>query len=128
MDEDFVGLLFLLASLVGLPAVCVFVTRQAAEGLIGRNASGGIRTRYTKASDTAWIAGHAAALPVVKKMWLAAGAGVLLTISAQVLVGGEAGAVVGVAALLAQTGILLRAASAANSAARSVTDHRTGKY
>ncbi len=118
----------MLTSLVGLPAIGVFVTRQAAEGLIGRNASGGIRTRYTKASDTAWIAGHTAALPVVKTMWLAAGAGVLLTISAQVLVGGEAGAVVGVAALLAHVAILLRAAAVANSAARSVTDHRTGKY
>jgi hypothetical protein len=122
MSEGTIGLAFLLFTLIFLPAACVFVTRQAAEGSINRNATAGIRTRYTQASDEAWTAGHAAALPVVKRMWIAGGAGILVAVSVHFLVGGQAGPVTALVALIAQTVILVQSAAAANGAARTVED------
>ncbi len=121
MPEEAVGLTFLLLTLVLLPAVCVFVTRQAAAGSIGRNAATGIRTRDTQASDGAWIAGHAAALPVVKRMRLVALAGIPAAVGAHLLVGDQAGPVTAFGALVVQTVVLLRSAAVANRAARLVT-------
>ncbi|MHA7181327.1 hypothetical protein ACX80J_14575 [Arthrobacter sp. MDB2-24] len=108
MSEGTIGLAFLLFTLIFLPAACVFVTRQAAEGSINRNAAAGIRTRYTQASDEAWTAGRAAALPVA--------------VSVHFLVGGQAGPVTALVALIAQTVILFQAAAAANGATRTVKD------
>ncbi|MUK01470.1 hypothetical protein GM708_05740 [Vibrio cholerae] len=120
MSEGTVGLTLLLLTLVLLPAVCVFVTRQAAEGSIGRNAAAGIRTRHTQASDGAWIAGHAAALPVVRRMRLVAVAGILAAVGAHLTIGGQAGPVTAFGALVVQTVVLLRSAAVANRAARLV--------
>lgn len=53
MPDEYIALTILLLTLVFLPAVCLFVTRQTAEGLITRNAAAGIRTRHTQASDEA---------------------------------------------------------------------------
>lgn len=53
MPDEYIALAILLLTLVFLPAVCLFVTRQTAEGLITRNAAAGIRTRHTQASDEA---------------------------------------------------------------------------
>ena len=121
MSEETIGLAVLLLTLILLPAVCVFVTRQAAEGLISRNASAGIRTRYTQASDEAWIAGHTAALPVVRRMWVAGVAGILIAVGAHFLTGGLAGPVIAFVALVIQTMILSRSAAAANRVARTTT-------
>ena len=68
MTDEIAGLVPLLFALVVLPAMSIPVVRWAAEDALGRNGSAGIRTRHTKVSDEAWAAGHAAALPVVRKM------------------------------------------------------------
>lgn len=121
MSEALGGLIPLLFVLVFLPGLCVAVTRQAADGLIGMNGSAGIRTRYTKASEEAWTAGHRAALPVVKRMWPVAGVGVAAAVVVQIMAGAGWGIGVAFLALTVQTVILLRSAAAANGAARSVT-------
>ena len=89
MSEEVGGLIPLLFTLVFLPGLCVAITRQAADGLMDMNSSAGIRTRHTKASDAAWTAGHKAALPVVKKMWPIAGAGVIGAVAVQLAAGGD---------------------------------------
>ena len=122
MPEEYVALTFLLLTLVFLPAVCLFVTRQAAEGLITRNAAAGIRTKHTQASDEAWISGHRAALPALRKMMPVAGIGILGAVSAQVLIGGQAGPLIAFAALIVQTVVLFRSTAAANDAARMTTE------
>ncbi|MCC9175609.1 SdpI family protein [Arthrobacter sp. zg-Y179] len=123
MAEELGGLIPLLLILILLPGVCVAVTRQAAEGLIGANAAAGIRTRYTKMSDAAWAAGHRAALPVVKKMWPVAVFGLLAALAVQLLAGGATGNGVASLALVIQTVVLIRAAAAANRAARLLGGH-----
>ncbi len=122
MSEEYVALTILLLMLVFLPAVCLFVTRQAAEGLIGRTAAAGIRTRHTQASDEAWAAGHRAALPALRKMMPVAGIGMIAALTAQVLVGGQAGPLIAFAALIAQTVVLFRSTALANAAARTATE------
>jgi hypothetical protein len=119
VSEGFVALSILLLTLVFLPAVCLCVTRQAAEGLIGRNAAAGIRTRYTQASDEAWVSGHKAALPALRTMRLVAVVGIIAALGGQVLIGGQAGPLIASAALMAQTVVLFRATAAANDAART---------
>ena len=121
MSEDVVGLVFLLFSLAFLPAIGIFMTRQAADGAIGRNGSSGIRTRHTQASDAAWVAGHRAALPVMTRMWTVAVVGAVVAVGAQLVAGEPAGILLGLGALLVQVLVLARAASAANRAAQAVT-------
>lgn len=122
MSEESVALAILLLTLVLLPTVCLFVTRQAAEGRISRNAAAGIRTRHTQASDEAWVAGHRAALPVLRKMRLVAVVGSITAVSTQALAGGQAGSLVAFAALVAQIMVLFRSTAAANRAARTTSE------
>lgn len=119
MTEDVIGLIPLLFTLGILPAICIAVTRQAAEGGIARNGSSGIRTKHTGASDEAWIAGHRAALPVVRRMWPVAVIGGVIAVAAQLVAGGPSGIILALATILALVVILVRAASAANRAART---------
>jgi len=54
-----------LALLLGAGGVLVAaVSRRAADGRLGRNSYAGVRTASTMRSDAAWIAGHAAAVPL----------------------------------------------------------------
>ncbi|MDK1361376.1 SdpI family protein [Arthrobacter sp. zg-Y1219] len=120
MSEELGGLIPLLFALIFLPGLCVAMTRQAADGLMGPNGVAGIRTRYTRASDEAWTAGHRAALPVVKKMWPVTGVGVLAALVVQFTAGGAWGIGVASLMLVVQVAIVLRSAAAANGAARAV--------
>ncbi|MEG9248173.1 SdpI family protein [Arthrobacter sp. Soc17.1.1.1] len=108
---------------LGLLKACLFVTRQAAEGLISRNAAAGIRTRHTQASDDAWASGHRAALPALRKMMPVAGIGIIAALTAQVLLGGQAGPLIAFAALIAQIVVLFRSTTVANAAARTATKY-----
>lgn len=119
MPEEYVALSILLLTVVFLPAVCLFVTRQAASGLICRNAAAGIRTRYTQASDEAWISGHRAALPPFRMMRLVAVVRIIAALGGQVLIGGQAGPLIAFTALIAQTVVLFRSTAAANHAVRT---------
>ncbi|WP_053004822.1 SdpI family protein [Kocuria sp. SM24M-10] len=121
MTEEIAGLVPLLFALVLLPAMSIPVVRWAAEDALGRNGSAGIRTRHTKASDEAWAAGHAAALPVVRRMWPVAAVGLSIALVVQVLGGGYTGTAVAAVALVCEVVVLLRSAGAANRAARAVT-------
>ena len=119
MSEELGGLISLSFALVLLPGICIAVTRQAAEGRVGINGSFGIRTRYTRASDEAWVAGHRAALPIVKEMWAVAGVGLAAAVAVQLAVGGSAGPSVALVALMAEVAVVLRSAAAANRAAKA---------
>lgn len=121
MTEEIAALVPLLFALVVLPAMSIPVVRWAAEGSLGRNGSAGIRTRHTRVSDEAWAAGHAAALPVVQKMWPVAAVGLPAALVAQVLGGGYTGTAVAVLALICEIVVLLRSAGTANRAARAAT-------
>lgn len=121
MSDEIAGLIPLLFAVLVLPGMSVPLVSWAADGSIARNGAAGIRTRHTQASDEAWVAGHAAALPVVRKMWPVAAVGLVSAVVVQVLGGGYTGTAVAAAAFVTQIIVLLRAAGAANRAARSVT-------
>ena len=121
MTDGIAGLVPLLFALVVLPAMSIPVVRWAAEDALGRNGSAGIRTRHTKVSDEAWAAGHAAALPVVRKMVPVAAIGLPTALIVQVLGGGYTGTAVAAVALICEVVVLLRSAGAANRTARAVT-------
>ncbi len=58
-----------MAVLVVAMAVAVgvwLITRAAARGYLGANGAIGIRTTATQRSEEAWVAGHRAALPLVR--------------------------------------------------------------
>lgn len=58
MEEIVLGVGPVLFAIVLLPALIIPVTRMAAAGKLDRNGAVGIRTRYTKASDAARVAGN----------------------------------------------------------------------
>ena len=121
MTDEIAGLVPLLFALVVLPAMSIPVVRWAAEDALWRNGSAGIRTHHTKVSDEAWAAGHAAALPVVRKMVPVAAIGLPTALIVQVLGGGYTGTAVAAVALICEVVVLLRSAGAANRTARAVT-------
>lgn len=121
MSDEITDLIPLLFALLLLPGVSVPLVSWAADGSVERNAAAGIRTRHTQASDEAWFAGHSAALPVVRKMWPVAAVGLVSAVAVQFLRGGYTGTAVAAGAFIWQIILLLRAARAANRAARSVT-------
>jgi hypothetical protein len=124
MTDEIAGLVPLLFALVVLPAMSIPVVRWAADDALVRNGSAGMRTRHTKASDEAWAAGHATALPVVRQMWPVAAAGLFIVLSVQVLGGGYTGTAVAAVALVCEVVVLLRSVGAADRAARTITASR----
>ena len=126
MNDDILALVPLLVGVVLIPTVGVLVTRMAAEGNIARNGAAGIRTRHTKASEAAWVAGHAAALPRVSTT-VPIAVGTLVAAGAATLLGGSGwGIGVGMAGFLAETAVLISATGPADSAARQATATSTG--
>lgn len=118
MSDDILALIPLLFGVVLIPTVGVLVTRMAAEGNMARNGAAGIRTRHTKASDAAWVAGHAAALPRVSAT-VPIAVGTVVGAGAATLLGGSGwGVGVGMAGFLAETAVLISATGPANAAAR----------
>lgn len=61
--EDVLGLAIYAVSLVITGAAMHVVQRQTTSGQLCRNALVGIKTKATKSSDAAWLAGHRAAGP-----------------------------------------------------------------
>ncbi|XTZ17342.1 SdpI family protein [Micromonospora echinospora] len=120
MDE-LLGLVPLLFGVVAVPLICVAVTRAGADGRLRRNGAVGIRTRDTRASDAAWQAGHAAALPVVTRTgWVAVGA-VAFSVVTHVAAGGPWSVLVGLAGLTGEILVLVLASVTAGRAARATT-------
>jgi hypothetical protein len=114
------ALIPLALSVVLVAVVIVVVTRMAAEGRLARNGSAGIRTRHTQASDAAWVAGHAAALPAVRRAVPLAVVTLVLMGAAYATLGEGWGIGAGLLGLAAQTAVLFQGAAAANRAARSL--------
>ncbi|WP_144837140.1 SdpI family protein [Kocuria rosea] len=121
MSDDILAVIPLLFGVALIPTVGVLVTRMAAEGNLARNGAAGIRTRHTKASDAAWVAGHAAALPRVSTTVPIAVGTVVAAGAATVLGGSGWGVGVGMVGLLAVTAVLISATGPANTAARQAT-------
>lgn len=117
VSDDGLALIPLLFGIGLLPGVYVPLTRMAASGGVGRNRAAGSRTRYTQASDAAWVAGHAAALPRVATMVPVAVITVVLAIAVTVWGGISWGIAVGMTGFLAEAAVLISATEAANAAA-----------
>ncbi|MGW1145326.1 hypothetical protein ACWD6I_09765 [Streptomyces sp. NPDC002454] len=112
--------------LVMLAGAVHLVRNRVVGGGVGRNSAVGIRTRATTASDPAWAAGHAAAVPMLTatcRTGYAAG-GATWAIGPAGAWGGAGGPavlvvpLVGIVAVLA---LLAAAAVTADAAARAVT-------
>ena len=116
--ENLVGVGSLIFTLVLLPALIIPVTRLAAQGKLPRNGGVGIRTRYTKASDAAWVAGHAAARSRVAALVPVAALTVVVTVGAAVVGGGGWAVAAGLAGVLAETAVVLSVMGRVNAAAR----------
>lgn len=120
MGEQIAGLVMLAFGLALVPALVLPLTRAAAEGRMERNGAAGIRTRHTRASDEAWRAGHAAALPTVRAVLPVTGLTYAGCAVALVLVGPGAATVVGLVGLGVQVTVLMLGVRKANEAARAV--------
>jgi hypothetical protein len=118
VSDDLLALIPLLFGVGLIPVAGVPMARMAATGVLERNGVAGIRTRHTQASDAAWAAGHAAALPRVSRTVPVAITTVVATVITTVLGGSGWGAAVGVTGLLVETVVLVSAAGVANAAAR----------
>ena len=120
MSEEAVGLVPLLFSVVMLAALCIGVTRAAADGRLPHNGGVGIRTRRTTRSPEAWCAGHAAALPVLGWLWWVAGVTVVGAVVMQWHLGGVWGIVAGLAGMSMEVAVLSYATRLAGRAADRV--------
>lgn len=125
---DPVGGLSLGVGLVFLSLIIHFVSNQAVSGKLDRNSAIGIRTKATRSSEYAWLAGHRAAGP-----WLLATAitGYVAGLTAIVIAvtlmanGGDNQAVmvIPLAGFVVVVALLITAASKANSSARSASSN-----
>lgn len=65
---DFTGVICLMFGLLALTATAAFLAPQMRERTLHLNASVGIKTRHTLASDEAWLAAHEHAAPLLSKV------------------------------------------------------------
>lgn len=107
--------------LVIVSAVCLSIPKDAASGVISRNAAIGIRTRETKKTEEGWRAGHVAATPILTTTGKAG-----LIIAAVLIVSSLFGerlstltVAVGILGYVVVIGGVLRANVVANSAAKA---------
>ena len=119
MSEEAIALIPLMFGVLMIPAVTVPLVRLGAEGGSEPNGVAGIRTRHTRASPAAWVAGHAAALPRVRRMVPVAVIASLAAVGAQIAAGGSWGMVVAGAGLVVEMALLLSSVPLANAAARA---------
>ena len=105
MDEDLLGVIMLSFSTVLVCVVTVVTVRAAAAGSLDRNGAVGLRTRHTRATDAAWSAGHAAALPRVRWSVPVAVCAVVAAIVLLVLGWPEWGIVAGLVGVLLQVAV-----------------------
>lgn len=107
------------AGLVVIALLCGWTAWAGAHDELPRNDLMGIRTRATKASDSAWYAGHRAAAPL---MWATAVAALMCAVVAVVLAAmAGSDAAIGTVTILGYvlvTVLMLAAAAAASRAAR----------
>lgn len=76
------ALFFAALGLLALSGLSHFIRSSIASGTLDRNSAIGLRTKATKSSDVAWVAGHKAAGP-----WLSACAGLGYLMGAATAVG-----------------------------------------
>lgn len=117
---DPAGVIPFMLGLMGITLVPAFLAPMARDGKLARNASIGIKTRHTLASDEAWLAGHRRAAPLMAAAtwagWAMLAGATILCVLGQF---GFAFATTG-AGYLAVITLLMISAAKANRAARGV--------
>jgi hypothetical protein len=114
------GVWILIGLLLVASGICVWiVAERTADGRIRRSSSAGIRTRSTKASDQAWVAGHRAA----KQAAQVAAALLSLTGIGLVVAAGnpDVATLLMIVGLALSCGALIKATIAASRASKSVS-------
>lgn len=122
MDSDLVTLLPLFFGIATVAVAAITATRYAAHDNLARNSSVGIRTRHTRASDEAWLAGHATALPAMKVTDWVAVVTIVLAIVAGATFDTTWSISIGLIGLTLEVAVALWATAIANRAARAVID------
>ena len=123
---DPVGGLSLGVGLIFLSLIIHFVRNETVSGKLDRNAAIGIRTKATRSSDSAWLAGHRAAGPwllVTAITGYVAGLTAIVISVTLMVAGGEnpATMIVPLAGYVAVVVLLITAASKADSSAKSTS-------
>lgn len=118
MGSEIAGLVSILFAVVLVAATCIWATRAGAKGELTRNGTVGLRTRHTQTSDSAWQAGHAAALPLMTQTVWVAVITIVLAVLVQLSFGGQWGILVGLCGMAVEVIVLLVATRAANRAAK----------
>lgn len=122
MNSDLVTLLPLFFGIAIVAVAAITATRSAAHGNLARNSSIGIRTRHTQVSGEAWLAGHAAALPLMKLTGWVAVATIVLAIAAGTAFNTTWSITIALIGLTLEVAVVLWATAIATRAALSVID------
>ncbi|MFI9629721.1 SdpI family protein [Streptomyces sp. NPDC052042] len=125
MASDIAGLVSILFGVIVVSAASTWTARAGAKGELTRNGSVGLRTRHTQTSDSAWQAGHAAALPLLTRTVWVAVITIVLAALVQLSSGGPWGILVGVCGMVVEVIMLVVATRAANRAAKDAESFPT---